>query len=271
MITKSLFSVLLLVVAFAGSALAQQPPTGPRPTPTPAATTPTTAAAPAQANVALPMSKMAIIYTDAFLDPKAGIAKFNNLLTKLNGEFQKLKDEITAMQNRAQALESEINKLRDAPPERRSINQRCRARSINSNSSRKIFNGKRKTLRPLTTSAATNCSSHCKSRSARRSKRLPKLAASTWSSTAPRCRSLRGREHRHHARVHRRIQQQESGDRGHHHHAPSKVRVFCSRMHGYRWKQSSILWQFKTPAASLSVFAGRSHRRARAKNTNSRH
>jgi|SRR5688572_4961300 outer membrane protein len=116
MITKSLFSVLLLVVAFAGSALAQQPPTGPRPTPTPAATTPTTAAAPAQANVALPMSKMAIIYTDAFLDPKAGIAKFNNLLTKLNGEFQKLKDEITAMQNRAQALESEINKLRDAPP-----------------------------------------------------------------------------------------------------------------------------------------------------------
>lgn len=62
------------------------------------------------------MSKMAIIYTDAFLDPKAGIAKFNNLLTKLNGEFQKLKDEITAMQNRAQALESEINKLRDAPP-----------------------------------------------------------------------------------------------------------------------------------------------------------
>lgn len=116
MITKSLFSVLLLVVAFVSSALAQQPPTGPRPTPTPAATTPTTAAAPAQANVALPMSKMAIIYTDAFLDPKAGIAKFNNLLTKLNGEFQKLKDEITAMQNRAQALESEINKLRDAPP-----------------------------------------------------------------------------------------------------------------------------------------------------------
>lgn len=61
------------------------------------------------------MSKMAIIYTDLFLDPKTGIGKFNNVLTKLNGEFQKLKDEITAMQTRGQALETEVNKLRDAP------------------------------------------------------------------------------------------------------------------------------------------------------------
>jgi len=61
------------------------------------------------------MSKMAIIYTDMFLDPKTGIAKFNNLLTKLNSEFQKLKDELTQMQNRAQALEAEVTKLRDAP------------------------------------------------------------------------------------------------------------------------------------------------------------
>jgi outer membrane protein len=66
--------------------------------------------------VALPMSKMAIIYTDMFLDPKTGIAKFNNLIQKLNGEFQKTKDDLTAMQTRAQALETEINKLRDAPP-----------------------------------------------------------------------------------------------------------------------------------------------------------
>ena len=61
------------------------------------------------------MSKMAIIYTDMFLDPKTGIAKFNNLLSKLNTEFSKIKDEITQMQNRAQALEAEVNKLRDAP------------------------------------------------------------------------------------------------------------------------------------------------------------
>lgn len=65
--------------------------------------------------VAVPTSKVAVIYSDAFMDPKAGIAKFSNMLTRLNGEFQKLKDEITAMQNRAQALEDEINKLRSAP------------------------------------------------------------------------------------------------------------------------------------------------------------
>lgn len=58
---------------------------------------------------------MAVVYTDLFLDQKTGIAKFGSVLTKLNGEFQKIKDEITAMQTRAQALEAEINKLREAP------------------------------------------------------------------------------------------------------------------------------------------------------------
>lgn len=58
---------------------------------------------------------MAVIYTDMFLDPKTGIAKFNSVVTKLNGEFQKLKDEINQMQTRAATLEAEINKLREAP------------------------------------------------------------------------------------------------------------------------------------------------------------
>lgn len=61
------------------------------------------------------MSKMAVIYTDVFLDPKAGIAKFNNVVTKLNNEFSALKNEINQMQTRAQQLEAEINKLREAP------------------------------------------------------------------------------------------------------------------------------------------------------------
>ncbi len=111
---KKLFFPLsaLIIAAFASAAVAQRPAApagGARPTPTPA-TAPGT-----QATVALPMSKMAIIYTDLFLDPQNGIAKFNNLLSKLNGEFQKVKDEINAMQTRGQALETEVNKLRDAP------------------------------------------------------------------------------------------------------------------------------------------------------------
>ena len=113
MTRRHLFPVsVLLVAGFVASISAQQPAARPAaPTPTPAATTP---AAPA-ANVQLPMSKMAVIYTDLFLDQKTGIAKFNSVVTKLNGEFQKPKDELTQMQNRATALETEINKLREAP------------------------------------------------------------------------------------------------------------------------------------------------------------
>ena len=103
----------LMVLGLASTISAQQPPAGQRPaaqpTPTPAAP-----AAP-PATVALPTSKMGVIYTDLFLDQKNGIGKFNSVVNKLNGEFQKLKDEINAMQQRATALEAEINKLREAP------------------------------------------------------------------------------------------------------------------------------------------------------------
>ena len=116
MIRHHLFPVsALLVAAFAISAVAQQPAGRPaaQPTPTPAATAPATSA-PA-APVQLPMSKMAVIYTDLFLDQKTGIAKFNSVLTKLNSEFSAIKLDLTQMQTRAQTLESEITKLREAP------------------------------------------------------------------------------------------------------------------------------------------------------------
>jgi Skp family chaperone for outer membrane proteins len=107
--TRHYLLSLVIVVALAISVSAQQQ----RPAGTPAQPAPTPAAAPATVN--LPVSKMAVINSDFFLDQKTGIAKFNSAITRLNGEFQKVKDEITAMQNRASALETEINKLRDAP------------------------------------------------------------------------------------------------------------------------------------------------------------
>ena len=61
------------------------------------------------------MSKMSVIYTDLFLDQKTGIAKFSSVLTKLNGEFQAVKNELSQMQTRGQQLEDEINKLQSAP------------------------------------------------------------------------------------------------------------------------------------------------------------
>lgn len=117
MIRHYLFPIgALMVLALATTVSAQRPaatlvPTGPaRPV-----SQPTPTAAPA-GDVALPVSKMAVIQSDMFLDPKGGIVKFNSTLTKLNGEFQKQKDEIDQMQNRAKALDAEITKLRDAPP-----------------------------------------------------------------------------------------------------------------------------------------------------------
>ena len=109
MFSKYLFPIsALIVVAFATTIRAQQPAATPaaRPTATPAPT------APAQTAVTLPTSKMAVIYTDAFLDQKTGIAKFNIVVGKLNGEFKQAKDELDGMQSRAQTLEAELNNLR---------------------------------------------------------------------------------------------------------------------------------------------------------------
>lgn len=111
---QRLFSIsALIVLALAGTINAQRPAATPTPNP---ATRPIPApSAPADTSVALPTSKMAVIYTDLFLDPKTGIARFNSVVSKLNGEFQKIKDDINGMQTRAQTLETEIGKLQNAP------------------------------------------------------------------------------------------------------------------------------------------------------------
>jgi outer membrane protein len=109
MIRNYLLSLLIVgALAISVSAQQQRPAGAPagQPTPTPAAP---------PATVTLPISKMAVINSDYFLDQKTGIAKFNSAVIKLNSEFQKVKDEITQMQTRASTLEAEINKLRDAP------------------------------------------------------------------------------------------------------------------------------------------------------------
>ncbi len=52
---------------------------------------------------------MALIYSDMFLDPKTGIARFNSLLATLNREFQPRQTELTALQTRINTLTKEIN------------------------------------------------------------------------------------------------------------------------------------------------------------------
>jgi Skp family chaperone for outer membrane proteins len=70
------------------------------------------AAAPAQnpGTVSVPESKIALIYSDAFLDAKTGIARFNTLVTTLNREFQPRQTDLQTMQQKIQALTDDITK-----------------------------------------------------------------------------------------------------------------------------------------------------------------
>jgi Skp family chaperone for outer membrane proteins len=63
---------------------------------------------------AVPVSKMAVIYSEAFQDPKTGIARFTVTLNKLNAEFQKVQDDLTQTAQRLRTLQDEINKLQQS-------------------------------------------------------------------------------------------------------------------------------------------------------------
>jgi Skp family chaperone for outer membrane proteins len=94
--TARFFAAVALLTAAAFSVSAQQRPTTPAATP----------AAP-QA-VAVPDSKMAMIYSDLFLDPKTGITKYSTLLATLNREFQPRQAELQTLQTRVATLTKEI-------------------------------------------------------------------------------------------------------------------------------------------------------------------
>ena len=94
------FAAVALLATVAVSASAQQKPAG-----APAAA-PTT---PQQAAVAVPESKIAMIYSEEFLDPKTGIAKYTSLAATLNREFQPRRTELEGLQTRINTLTKEIN------------------------------------------------------------------------------------------------------------------------------------------------------------------
>ncbi len=76
------------------------------------------AATPAQQPAApqsgtIPDSKIAWIYSEAFQDPKTGIARLNALANTLNREFQPLQTELTQLQTRAQQLNDDIEKTKN--------------------------------------------------------------------------------------------------------------------------------------------------------------
>jgi outer membrane protein len=95
----SFFAAVGLLTTVAVSASAQtRPPAGGAPVAQPQA----------PATVAVPDSKMAVIYSDQFLDAKTGIAKFTSLSNMLTREFQPRQTELQNLQTRINTLTNEI-------------------------------------------------------------------------------------------------------------------------------------------------------------------
>lgn len=97
-LVRLIAAVAMLTTVAIISVSAQQPKPG---------TPPATAAA--QTNVAVPDSKMAVIYSDEFMDPKTGILRFASLSATLTREFQPRQTELTNLDQRIQQLTKEIS------------------------------------------------------------------------------------------------------------------------------------------------------------------
>ena len=94
-----LIAALAFVVMMVSPAFAQTRPATPAGPP-----------ASAPQSVVIPESKIALIYSDAFLDGKTGIAKFTSLMTTLNREFQPRQTELNQLQQQIQTLDDDIKK-----------------------------------------------------------------------------------------------------------------------------------------------------------------
>ena len=97
-IVRLIAAVALLTTVAILSVSAQQPKPG--------ASAP--AAAAPQNTAAVPDSKMALIYSEAFSDAKNGIARFATLLNTLNREFQPRQTELNSLETRIQQINKEI-------------------------------------------------------------------------------------------------------------------------------------------------------------------
>ena len=59
----------------------------------------------------VPVGKIAVIFSEAFQDPKAGIAKFTVIQNQLNAEFKGPQAELDAAAQKVQSLQDEIAKM----------------------------------------------------------------------------------------------------------------------------------------------------------------
>jgi Skp family chaperone for outer membrane proteins len=71
----------------------------------------------------VPVGKIAVIFSEAFQDPKLGIAKFGVIQNQLNTEFKKPQEDLDAAAQKIQSLQAEIAKLQSsvAPVDPKSV------------------------------------------------------------------------------------------------------------------------------------------------------
>src|SRR3982751_1477227 len=99
--------LVFLSALTAAPLVAQTRPAAAQPRPVASQTTPSAGSS----NGSVPDSKLAVIYSEAFLDSKVGIARFTTLLGTLNKEFQERQNELKALQAKIVALQDELTKL----------------------------------------------------------------------------------------------------------------------------------------------------------------
>lgn len=71
----------------------------------------------------VPVGKIAVIFSEAFQDPKQGIAKFGVIQNQLNTEFKKPQEDLDAAAKQVQALQDDIARLQKsvAPVDPKSV------------------------------------------------------------------------------------------------------------------------------------------------------
>lgn len=95
------------LAAFAALGVNAQAPAGTRPATSAPASTPRPAA-PAATQATIAEGKFAVVDTDAFQDPKEGIARLVNAAGTVDREFKPRRDEIQQLQTRYEALGKQI-------------------------------------------------------------------------------------------------------------------------------------------------------------------
>jgi Skp family chaperone for outer membrane proteins len=140
--TRNLLAAAALA-AFAALGVNAQAPAGRAPaTPAPAATRPAASAAGAQGST-IAEGKFAIVDTDAFQDPKEGIARLVSAAATVDREFKPRRDEIQQLQTRYDGLVKQIQDTQKVADQKALAGLADQAETLKSDIERKQQDGQR--------------------------------------------------------------------------------------------------------------------------------